>query len=124
TLIPSATDLAKALEPVRQLKHLSLGIIPLDADTLSAAPSLPNQDISAPPGSLSTLAPIFRAACPKLESFRCLVPLATRPGGKRPFAEFYEVARARWSNDAEGWECTRERTVDGIPEIFGMIERA
>ncbi|KAG8793062.1 hypothetical protein FRC12_003995 [Ceratobasidium sp. 428] len=123
TLISSATELAKAIELAPRLERLSLGLIPLDAESLSITPSLTPEIVSAPPGSLSTLAPIFRATCPSLKLFRCLVPLATRPGGKMVFPEFYEVARARWSGAESGWECTRENVGEGSTEMFGMLGR-
>ncbi|KAG8742159.1 hypothetical protein FRC10_001967 [Ceratobasidium sp. 414] len=119
TLVPSATELAKAIEPAQRLKHLSLGIVPLGAESLSVAPS-PLVQADLVPGSLPALASLFRTACPELESFRCPVPLGTRPG-KRAFTEFYQVARARWVGG--GWECARETVPEGPPEIFGMTGR-
>ncbi|KAG8722364.1 hypothetical protein FRC08_003315 [Ceratobasidium sp. 394] len=124
TLVPSATELAKALEPAQQLRHLSLGTVPLDAESLSSSvtPLVPPQADPAPaPGSLAALATLFRTTCPELETVRCPVPLGAR-SGKRAFTEFYQVARARWVG--EGWECAREDVPEGSLDIFGMTGRA
>ncbi|QRW07108.1 hypothetical protein RhiLY_06107 [Ceratobasidium sp. AG-Ba] len=116
--LTAASELAQAIQPALELEHLALGIIPLDVDRIPSSIPIVEPAASSIPGSLASLGAVFRKHCPSLRSFRCLRPLSTRPG-KRPFTEFYGVARAKWS--PEGWECVSEGSADADLGIFGMM---
>ncbi|KAF8601818.1 hypothetical protein BDV93DRAFT_607930 [Ceratobasidium sp. AG-I] len=130
-LAKSILELSRELGKAVNLRSLALGIIPCNDEKITSVGSsldhvakpiknplhLQGPSINSRNGLLS-LADSLRVACPMIDAFRCLSPLALRQG-KSPYTEFYETICAVWSTGRGEWEMVRGVEHEG--RIFGMV---
>ncbi|CAE7114674.1 unnamed protein product [Rhizoctonia solani] len=103
-----------------KLEQISLGVVPtVRIGTLIPLEGTPAHILDAGvegPHSLPGLADAFRSACPKLETFRCIIPYINRGDEK---GEYYQVVRAVWTGQEGRWQCMREKRGEQPLMVFG-----